>query len=455
MKDTIVLYKIFGGVGTKALQAYLSDTKNILSIPGYPLIYLFSNYEFWKKKYKNLTHKNLVNLILKQHKSLVDSSKIKGFNGLTSLGKKQNKCLKINERSFKKNLIKNLKDKKKINEYDLINAIHLSYFKTQNKNIKNKLVLFHVHEFEFFAKYYKKYSKKVILLICIREPIENFWRRIYAHSNLEKVRFDCTDQFYLENHAYINNLKNFTTLDLNWMDEDFKKRKKIIFKYDNFKKNLTNSLKKLSKKIGIKFERKMVIPTANGELWNSDKIYQGSKSLNQDKVNSKKFFFHEKFVLGFLFNSFYKKFKYNHLIKSESLVNYLIFFILIFLPTKFGIKRLLILINPITFIKYTNCILKECFNKKHVKNYYFNSMYKHKWAYRNKFLIKKNIFRKNLYFNHSNILNKISYFMSKIIIYFFALIEVGVLLYLLRIYILIKSFFGLRKIFKKLNFSLI
>ena len=160
MKNTIVLYKIFGGVGTKALQAYLSDTKNILSIPGYPLIYLFSNYEFWKKKYKNLTHKNLVNLILKQHKSLVDSSKIKGFNGLTSLGKKQNKCLKINERSFKKYLIKNLKDKKKINEYDLINAIHLSYFKTQNKNIKNKFVLFHVHEFEFFAKYYKKYSKK-------------------------------------------------------------------------------------------------------------------------------------------------------------------------------------------------------------------------------------------------------------------------------------------------------
>ena len=43
MKNTIVLYKIFGGVGTKALQAYLSDTKNILSIPGYPLIYLFSN----------------------------------------------------------------------------------------------------------------------------------------------------------------------------------------------------------------------------------------------------------------------------------------------------------------------------------------------------------------------------------------------------------------------------
>ena len=197
----------------------------------------------------------------------------------------------------------------------------------------------------------------------------------------------------------------------------------------------------------------MVISRANGELWNSDKIYQGSKSLNQDKVNSKNFF-HEKFVLVFCLIHFIK-FKYNQLIKSESLVNYLIFFILIFLPTKFGIKRLLILINPITFIKYTNCILKECFNKKNIKNYYFNSMYKHKWAYRNKFLIKKNIFRKNLYFNHSNILNKISYFMSKIIIYFFALIEVGVLLYLLRIYILIKSFFGLRKIFKKLNFSLI
>ena len=91
-------------------------------------------------------------------------------------------------------------------------------------------------------------------MICIREPIENFWRRIYAHSNLEKVRFDCTDQFYLENHAYINNLKNFTTLDLKWMDEDFKKEK-IIFKYDNFK-NLTNSLKKLSKKLELSLKEK-------------------------------------------------------------------------------------------------------------------------------------------------------------------------------------------------------
>ena len=53
------------------------------------------------KKYKSLSAKLVLNLLLKHHASLIDSRKIKGFNGLTKLGKNKNKYIKISKKNLK------------------------------------------------------------------------------------------------------------------------------------------------------------------------------------------------------------------------------------------------------------------------------------------------------------------------------------------------------------------
>ena len=84
----IVFLANFSGSGSKLLQAQLSqNSKSIFTIPVYPLLYLYPHFHEWKKKYKKIKCKKTLSILLTKHKSLIDSRKIKGFNGLASLGK--------------------------------------------------------------------------------------------------------------------------------------------------------------------------------------------------------------------------------------------------------------------------------------------------------------------------------------------------------------------------------
>ena len=55
--------------------------------------------------------KKTLSLLLTKHKSLIDSRKIKGFNGLTSLGKNKREYIIISETKFRIYFIKFLKNK--------------------------------------------------------------------------------------------------------------------------------------------------------------------------------------------------------------------------------------------------------------------------------------------------------------------------------------------------------
>ena len=96
-----VFLATFSGSGSKLLQAQLSNLKNIFTIPAYPLLYFYPHFNEWKQRYKNkLNAKKVLYLILKKHKSIVDSRKIKGFNGLTNLGANKKQFLKISEKKY-------------------------------------------------------------------------------------------------------------------------------------------------------------------------------------------------------------------------------------------------------------------------------------------------------------------------------------------------------------------
>ena len=73
MDKKFILLLNFSGAGSKLLQAQLSNSKEVLTIPAYPLKYLPFFFQRMEKKYNNLTPIKLFNLLYKHHKSIFDS----------------------------------------------------------------------------------------------------------------------------------------------------------------------------------------------------------------------------------------------------------------------------------------------------------------------------------------------------------------------------------------------
>ena len=68
------------------------------------------------------------------------------------------------------------------------------FINQEAKNLqKIKYILFHVHNFEYFKKYLIKDFPDTKLILLVREPL-NFWRRSYTFNQIEKDRYDYSDQ---------------------------------------------------------------------------------------------------------------------------------------------------------------------------------------------------------------------------------------------------------------------
>lgn len=456
-KPKIILLACFvSASGSKLVQSQLESSKEVLTIPAYPLLYFYDHWNDWNKKYTKLDSKLILNLLFKHHESLFDSRKIKGFNGLTELGKNKNKYIKISKKIFKNNFL-NYLNNKKIDRVNVLEAIHFAYFKAKGTNLnKVKYYLFHIHNYEFIAKYFSKDYLKFTMLLCFRGPVDQFWRRVQAHKNIEKQRYDYTDQEYIKNYNYFTMLRHFC-MDFRYIGKEFY-NKKVFIKFEDLKTKNIKTLKKICSKINIKFNPNMKQPKFAGLDWWSDKIYIGSnnkKKFKNDpfidvKGRENNFFTHEVYIIENIMRYFYSKFNYKTYVYKKSLFSNVIFFLYLFLPTKSGIKLFFSRLNIINIKNYIKNSFIECFNGN-LNDYYFSAFYKHKWVYRIIFLVKYNYLRKIVFKNKKK--NNIFSLSIKTLLFFFKLVKYPYmqleLFFLYFIRILYLSFYYLLIIFKK------
>ena len=446
----VLLASFISGSGTKLIQSQLESSKEMLTIPAFPLLYFYDHWKEWNKKFSELDANKILNLILKHHASLIDSRKIKGFNGLTNLGKKKNRYLKISKTKFKIFFLNFLKNKS-INSGNVITAIHVAYFRSLGKNLKNvKYFLFHIHNYEFISKYFKKDFENFRMILCFRGPINQFWRRVQANRNMEKARYDYTDQEYIKNYNYFTMIKHFC-MDFGHLGKEFY-NPKIFVKFENLKIENVKTLKKICSKLKIKFNNKMKTCTFGGLEWWSDKIYVGSKSKKifqkdafiDDVGRKNNFFFYEIYTVENLLKHFYLNFRYKFYYYKDSLFGNMLFFLSILCPTKYGLKLFFSRFGIKNIYIYIKNAYEECFFKN-MKNYYFNAFYKYKWIYRYLYVIKHNYLRK-LVFKFKSKNNLFSFFLSltlfifKIIKYPYMQFELFIL-YFVRIFYLSYYFF--------------
>ena len=451
MKIKIVALSLFiSGAGTKLIQSQIGNSKQVMTLPSYPLLYFYSHWEMWIKKYSKLTISKTFKLLMFHHRSIIDSSKILGFNGLNNLGRNKNKSIKVSKKKFKYFFQKYLKNKE-ISSKNVLIAIHYAFHKARGKSFKEiKYILFHIHNYEYYKKYLIKDFPNSKLILITRNPLENFWRRAFTNSEIEKKRYDYTDKEYLKNFTYLNLLKQIF-LDIDHIDNStINKKKNILFKFEDLKQKNLLTIKKVYKFLGIKFKKNYLTPKFLGLQWWSHKNYKGydskkifSPKINLDPNDDKKFFFYEKILLKMLFFSFYKKFNYKI---NLSKLYYLVCLLLIFLPTKHGLTLFLSRINILNIFYFIKEAFKECFRLK-LKNYYFNAMYKHKYLYRDKYFINYNFLRKYTYKKKKInfiVIFSVFLFLFKLLSYLYFQFEL-IFLYFFRI-------FKITEYFIKINF---
>jgi len=453
-KKKYYLLFCFCGSGSKLLQAQISNSENLFTIPAYPLKYLPFFFDKWKKEKKNLHISKIFNLIKKHHASLFDSRDIEGFSdGLNKLGKNKDKYIKISKKRFKNFFLNNLKNKK-IKLENIITAIHGAYQFSINDKSNN--VLFHVHDIQTFQKFLPHSFHESKFICTTRHPTYNFWRRAYADDKMDKAKFDITDYENLKNYRYITRLRCllFQFVGINY---DFKKKAKLV-RFEDIKNKNYQTLKKLSNFLNIKFNySKVKDPSYNNKKWYGSNIYKGhgeKKNYVSSNLNLKKdlisFTPYEIIALETSVLPYMKKLNYKTVSKSKShILNYFYFFILILLPTKYGIKLFFSRFNFKIFFSYIKASFTESFSNNN-KNYYFNATYKFKWSYDLAYLIKFNLIRKINYKLKKNVLTGTLNFLIKIFIYPIIQIEL-LLLYFVRIYVLLRIFSIVKKKVKYLS----
>ena len=168
MKIKIVALSLFiSGAGTKLIQSQIGNSKQVMTLPSYPLLYFYSHWEMWIKKYSKLTISKTFKLLMFHHGSIIDSSKILGFNGLNNLGKNKNKSIKVSKKKFKYFFQKYLKNKE-ISSKNVLIAIHYAFHKARGKSFKEiKYILFHIHNYEYYKKKYLQYKDRNFLLVFL------------------------------------------------------------------------------------------------------------------------------------------------------------------------------------------------------------------------------------------------------------------------------------------------
>ena len=236
---------------------------------------------------------------------------------------------------------------------------------------------------------------------------------------------------------YIN-FKNF--------DKNLKNCK--VFKFEELKENKSQSLKKICNYYNFTLNQKKIIPTFGNKVWWGSKIYKGSKenylniNLFENQIkDQKKFFNSEILVLEHILSPFLFKFGYKT--HRTNLFISILFWVLIFFPTKYGIQLFLTRLSIFNVFNYLNNSLSE-FKSSKMKNYYFNAMYKYKWSYSLAYLIKFNFIRKKSFYSNNNFFWNLSNFIIKLLLYPIYQLEL-IYMYIFRIYLLI----NIKKIIKK------
>ena len=387
------------GSGSKLFQSLIDKSDGLAMLPGYQLQYLCPFYEEWSKD-KILNWTKIIDKIFYQFPGIFDSRISSGNEKLDRLGEEEKKYIIIDKNKFKKFFLK-FSENLVLNRRNLILIIHLAYMRCLEKDIQNtKVILFHIHVPWYIENFFLKDFPDGKIISMTREPKNNIFSR-YKTSYLkaEELKLRKSDFFLVRYRAAYNVFKYITT-GLNVVPKKLK-NDHFVIKHEQLKYSLKNSVTEILKKMNINFNENNYQPTFNGLLWN-DQFYSTKKydESNIVKANFDNVYSENKnlnFVLEGILSELYSKLKYRKTLFSNTFINNMKLFILIFKFNEIETNEMAILFN----IKNIKFFFKNRELERLDTNirYNWNGIYRYRWTIISEKIYKRNRIIENYYLN--------------------------------------------------------
>ncbi len=387
MNDNLKIYALLtgSGIGTKPLQSFLDGHHNIITIPGYPLVYFYPHWENWKKTLNQWNWDSIINIFTERHASVIDSRLIPGFNGLTALGDNGNKHVEIDKFQFVKYLKEYLSDKR-ISSRTFLLGVHIAYAMVSDTGKNNyKVIIFHLHNVQYLQYFLNDFPEGKVISMS-RDPRANIDGRIRSAYNVDNNKLNKTDAIIYQKYNY-NNVCKYLYHDTYDILNEIKSSNVAIVSLESLYYNLERTMRHLSHWIGIEFNSSMLTMTFAGKTWWGDKVYNMGRlnSINPRVVSTGwksslsliEWFIIEGLSYQIMTNHGYKVEKY----KKDNIVYRLILFVLILLPSSYEIQTIKYYFNPKKYIEFLKASINESNKKSHLKDYTINATYLYKWSY--------------------------------------------------------------------------
>lgn len=376
------------GSGTKLFQALLDNHEQICMIPAYPLIYLYPHWDTWKDELRhNWNWAGIIDMFCLKHASVLDSRKIPGHNGMTTLGDTQDEYIKIDEANFR-NHLKAILANQPIGSKAFTLAVHYAYSLCRNEDLQSKkCILYHIHSPEYLARYLVRDHPNTKVICMLRDPRSSIIRR-YKSSfmNVDDAKLNRTDALLYRRRAYFHSCQYI--FDALSPLKSIHSNNLRAVRHEDLISSLEDTMESVSSFIDIDFASSMREITFGGKDWWGDVIYD-MKPMNvpNPRVVSQewqeKFSFLDWFVIEGLLYDYLDKYEYPlYRYKNDSLWNRIMLLLAILIPTQIEWKVLFHdYLTPKIHFEFLRSCVEESNNVLSLRDYTWNATHLYKWTY--------------------------------------------------------------------------
>jgi hypothetical protein len=403
-EPSMVALVVGNASGSKLLQSFLDGHDEIISIPGYPLVYFYPHWVEWKNDLGSRHSWDLIiDLFIEKHSSIFDSRSQQGLGGLDTLGDEKNEHIQINIVEFKKVLLEYLANKN-ISSRTFLLGIHYAYAVCRGIDYsKIKIIIYHIHLTEYLEKYLKDDFPDVKVLGMTRKPSNNIYGRFKGSQwNVDLSKFNFTDVMIYRNRTYYNSCM----VIYGEIDRIVRLNRSLDYmsiRHEDLGSNISKVMLAISKFLGIIYQDTMLEMSFDGKRWWGVSIYEKglhnkfnneiSKDTWSDKIYNNDCRVAEGVLYDYIDLYDYTPLNY---FKNDKFRDRFILLFFILMPSKPEIEILKSVMSFRNHLNFIGFAYKEIMTYIPVKDYSSSSSYRYRWCYKDYNILEKKWYKFNL-----------------------------------------------------------
>jgi len=379
----MVCFGTGNGSGTKLFQGFLDSHPNIYMVPVNQLMYLYPHWDQWREELAgNWCWDAIVERLCINHASLLDSGRIPGHDGMTTLGDNQDQCLTIDEQAFRAFLAHILKDEE-ITTRTFVLAAHYAYAYARGEDLSVKTVLvYHIHVHEY-VRYLKADFPDMHAICFVRDLRAKIKGGYTQNVGIDKIKHNATDAaIYLRrtfmNHwrFHIDSLERFRGMNIDNIR---------AVRHEDMNLRLRELMEATAKFLEIPFHPCLMENTFGGLKWWGDSLFD-MKPMNKPNPRTVKQLWRDTlpaldcFILEGLAYDYFRLYGFKpDLYTKDTLLNRTLLVLALFVPMKYERDILWTYLSPRYFRDFLKAAVGEANGSIELKDYSFNAFFRHKW----------------------------------------------------------------------------